>query len=55
MKPEQKSAARHLATLRKYAPFKGLGSQRLSPIAQQAGDTNVLLRRWKPCPGDVCN
>jgi hypothetical protein len=44
---------RHLAALRKYAPFKALGSQHTSSGTQQTGEINALLQRWKPCPGDV--
>jgi hypothetical protein len=46
---------RHLATLRKYAPSKALGSQGQSPGARRAEDINALLHRWKPCPADVSN
>jgi hypothetical protein len=53
MRPVQNPNERHRATLRKYAPFKPLASQRVSPSSQQAGDINALLHRWKPCPGDV--
>jgi len=53
MRPERDDDERHRATLRKYAPFKALAKERVSPSSQRASDINDLLYRWKPCPGDV--